>query len=218
MITVFIILLFASSKAQDSLYSYPDGSIVDSENECYSKTPTLKNRKSCVYEITTDEGKSLACYSIQPGDEEKYDEIKKVSDYSFSDITLKGCNEEVSKYNICGYIDDKVDTNNNCKNTIVDYRDEEVERKGGKGCCYMKDDDEEFCGWGKETLELTKEFYKDDKGLEIIYCWNNVYINKEGKLIEENTDIIYDDSSNNGLMIKSAKNNLFFLILIIILI
>ena len=42
MITVFIILLFASSKAQDSLYSYPDGSIVKSENKCYSKTPTLK--------------------------------------------------------------------------------------------------------------------------------------------------------------------------------
>ena len=177
-----------------------------------------KNRKSCVYEITTDEGKSLACYSIQPGDEEKYDEIKKVSDYSFSEITLKGCNEDITKYNIYGYIDDNVDTNNNCKNTIVDYRDEEVERKGGKGCCYMKDDDEEFCGWGKETLELTKEFYKDEKGLEIIYCWNNVYINKEGKLIEENTDSNSDDSSNNGLMIKSTKNNLFFLILIIILI
>ena len=76
----------------------------------------------------------------------------------------------------------------------------------------MKYDDEEFCGWGKETIELTKEFYKDEEELEIKYCWNNVYINKEGKLIEENTD------DNNGLMIKSTKNNLIFLILFIILI
>ena len=74
----------------------------------------------------------------------------------------------------------------------------------------MKEGRHEFCGLGKETLELTKEFYKDDEDIEIKYCWYYVYINKEGKLKEENR--------NNALMIKSTKNNLFFLILFIILI
>ena len=209
--SIFLLsLLCFSLKAQDSLYSYFDGSIVESDNECYSKTPIAKNRKSCLYEITKESGeKKLACFSIEPGKEEAYEEIKPDTETSFSKIVYKGCSDKVSKYYICGFEESEVDVINDCKNAIVDFRDEEVVRKGGEACCHYKEDDDNYCGWGKTTPEKTLEFYKNPENLEINKCWNYAYIDQEGNLVEST-----EPKEDYGLMIKSSHYNLAFLIVI----